>query len=302
MHNTIGYELLQTLMKPTKTGLNYAPVIVPTMFTERALRAKISLTIMGKFDVIVVIGDFFSGILATMYTEMEPIPTIFVGVSDPVKLGLVESLERPGRAMSGVLANTQDNYLAYAKKIAMFYPYVKRVFIPYDPSCLVGNVERGAIVGAEYLRSQGCEVELQAAFSAQEIMQGINSVIERCDAVWLLEGCTSGTLIRPISYVCWNNNKILFSSGSRGGIDLGAACSYGVNLESLAHAGVKMLHRYWEGRQSFGLQPVVELFEPRTLFINEPFLLQVGIPRKLVAEISKVSGVHMLKIWVNRPM
>ncbi len=302
MHNTIGYSLFKKLRLPTITGLHYAPVIIPVEFTEQALRAKMSLTVQGNYDVIVVIGDFFSKILALMYNEIIPIPTVFIGASDPVKLGLVASLDCPGGFMSGVIARSQEAHLSYAKKILLFKHYVRRILIPYKPDEASGTVGRGALACAEYLRTQGCEVILVEAFSEKAIMEAVHLNLNLVDAIWLLEACLSGSLIRPIAHECWRQDKILFSSSSRGGIDLGATCSYGIDLEEFADVAGYMVRQYWEKRVSFAVQPVVELAGIRRLYLNKALFAQSGLPSHYIDVIGEANEAEVLKIWVNCPI
>ena len=65
--------------------------------------------------------------------ENRQIPTVFAQVSDPVKLGLVESVARPGGNMTGV-ANLRAELTA--KRLELFkdvVPTLRRVLVTYDP-------------------------------------------------------------------------------------------------------------------------------------------------------------------------
>ncbi len=62
------------------------------------------------------------------------IPSVFVGVNDPVGIGLIKSFARPGGNITGVT----DLELALApKRLELFHevvPGLKRVLFPYDPA------------------------------------------------------------------------------------------------------------------------------------------------------------------------
>ena len=303
MHNTIAFHLMKNLQLITATGLNYTVAISPVIFEERALRLTMSLHIAGNYDVVVVIGDFFSRLLAQkIYQELIPLPTVFIGVSDPVRLGLVESLERPGGNVSGLIVAPSNLYVTYAEKIALFYPHISRILIPYWPNAFSGVVGHGAIAGAQYLRSKGFIVELQETETAPGVKAIVDRHIASFDAVWLLEGCISCSIIPSIAYKCWKQSKILFCSGSRDGIEVGgAAASYGLDLTKYATEAGTMIRRYWEGRVSLGLQPVIQLTGTRTLFFNEDLLVIAGIPRALIDALRGQDDCEVLKVWVNKP-
>jgi putative ABC transport system substrate-binding protein len=62
-----------------------------------------------------------------------PIPMVFVQVSDPVRLGLVESVARPGGNVTGI-ANLRAELTA--KRLELFkeiVPSLRRVLVTYDP-------------------------------------------------------------------------------------------------------------------------------------------------------------------------
>jgi putative ABC transport system substrate-binding protein len=65
--------------------------------------------------------------------EAGPIPMVFVQVSDPVRLGLVESIARPGGSVTGI-ANLRAELTA--KRLELFkevVPSLRRVLLTYDP-------------------------------------------------------------------------------------------------------------------------------------------------------------------------
>ena len=65
--------------------------------------------------------------------EAGPVPMVFVQVSDPVRLGLVESIARPGGNVTGI-ANLRAELTA--KRLELFkeiVPSLRRVLVTYDP-------------------------------------------------------------------------------------------------------------------------------------------------------------------------
>ncbi|HWO40519.1 MAG TPA: ABC transporter substrate-binding protein [Candidatus Eisenbacteria bacterium] len=79
-----------------------------------------------KPDLLFCVSDGCSG-------EIRQIPIVFTQVSDPVKLGLVDSIAQPGRNITGI-ANLRAELSA--KRLELFkkiVPSLRRVLLTYDP-------------------------------------------------------------------------------------------------------------------------------------------------------------------------
>lgn len=82
--------------------------------------------VQQKPDLILCVSD-------ACRNEAGPIPMVFVQVSDPVRLGLVESIARPGGNVTGI-ANLRAELTA--KRLELFrevVPSLRRVLVTYDP-------------------------------------------------------------------------------------------------------------------------------------------------------------------------
>jgi len=82
---------------------------------------------------------------------VELIPMVFVQVSDPVRLGLVESIARPGKNVTGI-ANLRAELTA--KRLGLFrevVPSLRRVLVTYDPR---EKVEQDSVAVARTAASQ----------------------------------------------------------------------------------------------------------------------------------------------------
>jgi putative ABC transport system substrate-binding protein len=80
--------------------------------------------------------------------ESREVPIVFVNAADPVGVGLVESLERPGGQATGFLsieAGMSTKWLELLKQVA---PQVTRVAVIRDPTTVAGAGQFGAIQGA----------------------------------------------------------------------------------------------------------------------------------------------------------
>jgi len=80
--------------------------IVPLQSSLEVLHSLlISLTTGPRYDVVVTVGSWISREVRDFFDGVpHPIPQIFCGVIDPAGIGVVDTLEVPGRLVSGVAA------------------------------------------------------------------------------------------------------------------------------------------------------------------------------------------------------
>jgi putative tryptophan/tyrosine transport system substrate-binding protein len=101
------------------------------------------------------------------------VPSVFVGVTDPVGAGLVESLAHPGGNTTGFGIfeySISGKWLELLREIA---PRVKRVAVIRDPSLTSGTAQLGAIQSVAH--SLGAELIPVGARSADEIERGLST-------------------------------------------------------------------------------------------------------------------------------
>src|SRR5262249_29576098 len=86
------------------------------------------------------------------------VPIIFVGVFDPVELGLVASLARPGGNITGLAANAADLAGKRLELLRAIVPKLKRVAVIWHPANPTNQIQlKGAQAAA---RTLGVQVEL----------------------------------------------------------------------------------------------------------------------------------------------
>ncbi len=102
------------------------------------------------------------------------VPTVFVGVNDPVGIGLIKSFARPGGNITGVT----DLELSLApKRLEIFHevvPGLKRVLFPYDPADTYSVA--GAKVYREAARRLGIVLVEKPLRTEEEAKSALNRV------------------------------------------------------------------------------------------------------------------------------
>jgi putative tryptophan/tyrosine transport system substrate-binding protein len=107
------------------------------------------------------------------------VPIVFVGVTDPVGAGLVESLAHPGGNTTGFSIfeySISGKWLELLREIA---PRVKRVAVIRDPLLTSGTAQLGAIQSVAH--SLGAELIPVGARSADEIERGLSTFAREPD-------------------------------------------------------------------------------------------------------------------------
>jgi putative ABC transport system substrate-binding protein len=119
-------------------------------------------------DVILAQGG---SIAATLQQASRTVPIVFVNVADPVGLGLVRSLARPGGNATGFLTleyATSGKWIELLKQIA---PHVTRAAVFRDPSISTGIGQFAAVQGAA--ASLGVELTALIVRDTDEIERAV---------------------------------------------------------------------------------------------------------------------------------
>ncbi|MBV7337798.1 ABC transporter substrate-binding protein [Chloroflexi bacterium TSY] len=110
------------------------------------------------------------------------IPVVFVPIFDPVAAGLVDSLQQPGKNLTGVhWGIAEARRLEWLIKIA---PETKRIYIPYNPNDQSPVLALAKVQEAADLL--GVELITREARTADEIEYATRHVPENIDAILLL--------------------------------------------------------------------------------------------------------------------
>jgi putative ABC transport system substrate-binding protein len=202
------------------------------------------------------------------------IPIVFIMGNDPVALGLVDSLNRPGRNLTGVSILGSIPEPKRLELLVQLLPGVRRIGALQSPAVntYAGNIRSleaaAAVLGVEIaVYDASSEVELDAAFAAMA-----------ADGV---EAVHVGTVA---SFGVWRERIIELSAryrlpaihgNSRDAVLLGALMSYGVNLPTYYREAGRYVGRILNGENPATL-PVLE---PRTfdLIINLRTAAELGI-------------------------
>ena len=215
------------------------------------------------------------------------IPIVFLVGDDPVRLGLVSSLARPGGNLTGInmLANELE-----AKRLQFLHqlvPQARRIVVLVNPAS-VNNMETTLRDVEPAARTIGLQLQVLKANTAREIEEGFAwSEREKPDALFV--GATAFLNIRRVQLVQLAAfHRLPATYGQREAAEVGGLMSYGPSiLEGYRQWGI------YAGRVLKGAKPADLPVEQSTKFelvINNTTARMFGltVPPSLLAIADEV--------------
>jgi putative ABC transport system substrate-binding protein len=144
---------------------------------NQRIPALISELVQRQVAVITLQNNTTAALFAKAATQS--IPIVFVTGNDPVELGLVSSLNRPGGNLTGVTVLTAD--LTIGKRLQMLrelVPTAKRIAFlinPTNPALAEAEIRSGQLAAS----ALGVDLQIVNARSPREIEIGFTALVER---------------------------------------------------------------------------------------------------------------------------
>jgi putative ABC transport system substrate-binding protein len=237
-----------------------------------------------KVDVIVAIG---SAAATAAKKVTRTIPILMVSVGDPVGLGLVTSLARPGGNITGLAygvgVETIPKSLELLKQAVQGVRQVAVLSNPANPSTLlvikeVNNAARSLGVGLQLLEARGPH-EFDGAFAAM--------VKERAGALLVV----TEAMFSP--HTAWlvslsAKSKLPSMYGHREYVDAGGLMSYGASLDAMLGRAAVLVDQILKGAQPAGMP--VEQPTQFELVINAKTAKTLGlsIPQSILVRADEI--------------
>ncbi|MFY9821361.1 MAG: ABC transporter substrate-binding protein [Thermoanaerobaculia bacterium] len=231
--------------------------------------------IAEKVDVLVPVTTPMS-IEALSQAKGVRIPVVFLGVTDPVGAGLVDSLERPVRS-TGVSDNPPME--GVISLVRSFLPNAKNIGIPYDPKDQPGVVT--ARRAENIARQKGFLVELMPVTSESELRASVRGLASRTDAIVIGMDNLMMKNAGIISQTAALSGKPVFAADDKS-VEMGAVGGVGVSYKDVGKLGGQLVVKILKTKVSAGTLPVATL-TTGDIFVNEAAAKGVGIslPEKI---------------------
>jgi len=216
----------------------------------------------------------------------ENIPIVFSVGSDPVVLGLVESIAKPGGRLTGVhflLTDLTGKRLEILKEML---PKVRRVVTFYDPANR--GAQEAARLGQEAAAQLGVQLVERHVGSVDQLRQGLQALkLGEVDAYFF----TSDAMVASQAQLIIEATKAkrlptMFHEQSL--VSQGGLASYGLSFHEIGRMSAKYVQRILAGTRPQDLP--VERAHKLELVINLKTAKQIGltIPPNVLARANKV--------------
>ena len=209
--------------------------------------------------------------------EATTIPVVFASITDPVKAGIADSLERPGKNRTGT-----SNRWPFEKQVGLIkqiVPKAVNVGMVFNPS--EANTEAGLSYIRPALKNAGLTaVEVPVATSS-EVLNAAKSLVGRCDVFFVPPDNTLQSGFDALLKVA-RENKIPIIGGTEGLVKRGSIASYAPNHYRIGRATAKMALEILRKHKDPGSMPVVmDTDAPLTINAEEAAKIGVTIPEAL---------------------
>jgi ABC-type uncharacterized transport system substrate-binding protein len=223
-------------------------------------------------------------------------PMIFIGARNPEKLGLVESMERPGSFCSGVVREPLD-HLAVIKKLIRIAPFRKRLLLPYNPASEAGAIAEQVIEIKKYIAANSdMIVHAVATDTHEDSVQAFRDYEGKFDVALILEGCTTERVTEELSKWCWEKEVLLCGVGEQA-LSTGVSCVMGGGFYPYAEQAFAMLQRYWKQGIALGTQPVHVIPNNQSFTVNIHVLRSIGLQAHEIEEFCDDPEINVLRLW-----
>ena len=273
MQHPVADEVAKGILDEFKdqgiTEANGYKVMLKNANGDYAVAVQINkLFVNDKVDVIIPIATPSA---QSACKETTTIPVIFASITDPVKAGIADSLEHPGKNRTGTSNRWPfEKQVSLIKKIA---PKAMNVGMVINPS--EANTEAALSYIRPALRNAGLTaVEVPVATSS-EVLNAAKSLVGRCDVFFVPPDNTLQSGFDALVKVA-RENKIPIIGGTEDLVKKGSLVSYAPNHYNLGRATAKMALEILREHKDPGAMPVV-MDNDAPLIINETEAAKIGV-------------------------
>jgi putative ABC transport system substrate-binding protein len=226
------------------------------------------MLVNDKVDVIIPMG---TPAAQSACKETTTIPVVFGAITDPVKAGIAESLEHPGKNRTGM-----SNRWPFEKQVGLIKQVVPKAV---SVGMVINPSEANTQAGLSYIRPALQRAGLKAVevpvASSSEVLNAAKSLVGRCDVFYVTP---DNTLIGGFDALVKvaRENKIPIIGGSEDLVKKGSLASYAPDHYRLGRATAKMVLEILREHKDPGSMPVI-LDNSAPLIINEAEAAKIGI-------------------------
>ncbi len=115
------------------TCFNIIEFIAPSTTDQLTLSSVCDRALDSKLDAVICVGQASAQTLVKLSQKRQLlVPILFLGVNDPVRLGIVDSIERPGNNATGIYHEVAAESISPMRLLHLIKPQCKNVLLPYS--------------------------------------------------------------------------------------------------------------------------------------------------------------------------
>jgi putative ABC transport system substrate-binding protein len=214
-------------------------------------------------------------------TDGTDISVVFVSVTDPVGVGLVDSLRQPGGNTTGVTFGVQEE--RRLEWLVRIVPTIEQIYVPYNPQ------DQSPVLALEVLSEAatklGVELITREVRNPEEIMPAIEHVPEEADAICFLPDSLISTRMSDL-IIAAIELQLPTSGANTEIVKDGLLTSYGMEQISSGKQAARLADQIFQGIKPGDLPVETAEFysainlrtaEAIGLYISDEILLQADI-------------------------
>ncbi|UFJ39697.1 ABC transporter substrate-binding protein [Brevibacillus humidisoli] len=235
-----------------------------------------------KKDLVVAIATPSAQAVAKAITD---VPIVFSTVTDPVSAQLVETLEKPGKNVTGT--SDKVSMERQLDLIQQFVPELKQLGVVYTTSEVNAQVQVEELEKAA--KEKGIELVKSGISNSSEVQVGTQVILDKVQAILIPVDNTVVSSVEGVLIAAQKANVPVFASDVDT-VKRGAVATHGINYYEMGVQTAQMAARILDGAQA--AETPVEVSKETDLYINETAAKTFGltIPDELkqsAAEIVK---------------
>jgi len=177
------------------------------------------------------------------------VPIVFVGVVDPVGVGLVPSLGRPGGNITGLATNSEDFAGKRLELLKAIVPSLKRVAVLWHPANLTNPIQlKGAQVAA---RTLGVRLE-PVSIQGPNDFESAGKAVRGADGLLFLESPLFTTHRARLAELA-GKSRLPAIYGQREYVEVGGLMSYGTQFHDLYRRAALYVDKILKGAKPANL-------------------------------------------------
>lgn len=233
-----------------------------------------------SYELVVTVGNWCSKEVRDHLDGWhQPLPQVFCPVNNPVRFGLVDSLDHTGRAVSGVTAVMPD-YEKVVEALCAVMPEMQSILVPYDP-CLDDEMLAEEI---EYHRKElfmACQnndiaVRTVSICSPYELKTTIGGQLGGVDAVCTLPEPTIYACMETLVAAC-NEKKKLLCTAELSSVYQGAAIGFGQRGSAYGPYAAAIVYDMLVNHRPLSSIPVIRLSQEPLVRFNLDAMIAQGV-------------------------